>query len=121
MQIGLEMGSSYKSKITVLHVFPAARDTNEPLFDQLEKVKGNMEKLSKELTEDQGQEMTNVVLSGNVSEALKEFVEKNHFDLVIMGVNSNGLDNTAGTHTVNMIAQSSIPVLVVPNNYAKHD
>jgi nucleotide-binding universal stress UspA family protein len=121
MQIGLDMGHKYNSRITVFHVFPAAKNQNDLLSDQLEKVRSNMEKLSKELTEKDGQDITNVVLSGNVDEALTDFVKNNHFDLVIMGLNSNGMDNTLGTHTINLITRSRIPVLVVPNHYALND
>ena len=121
MQIGLELGYKYKSGITVLHVFPVSKNSEQPLFEQLENVRNNMEKLSNELTEESGQEITNVVVSGNVNEALTEFITKNQYDLVIMGINGNGQDNNPGTHTVNVITQSSVPVLVVPNSYSMND
>lgn len=80
-----------------------------------------MEKLSNDLSSENGQHMTTVVISGNVNEALIDYVQRNHFDLVIMGVNSNGSDNNPGTHTVGVISRSKVPVLVVPNNYSLDD
>lgn len=121
MLVGLELAKAYGSSLTLLHVFPTGNGNEEmsgfKIEDQLNKVKANMEKIGKGLTEENHQRLTNVVVSGNVRQQLEEFVQKHNFDLVIMGSNSSGSHNTPGTHTMNMIEHSKTPILVVPNQY----
>lgn len=57
----------------------------------------------------------NVVLSGNVEETMMQFIKEHSFDLVIVGINSNGHDNEIGSHTVRVIRESGVPVMIVPN------
>ncbi len=127
MQVGIDLGNKYGASISLLHVFPVATgylaEENSALEyeEKLNNVKRNMEKITRELAEENKQSITNEVISGNVNEALLEFVEAHEFDLVIMGVNSNGSDNAPGSHTTRLIEKSSTPILVVPNNYQVHD
>lgn len=125
MLVGLELGKAYGSSLTILHVFPTgngSEDTMEfKIEDQLIKVKANMEKIGKGLTEENNQRMTNVVISGNVRKELQAFVDAHNFDLVIMGSNSSGSHNKPGTHTMNMIEHSKTPILVVPNQYEENE
>ncbi len=121
MRIGLELAHLYRATATVLHVYPAATEDEQnvpqELFEQLEKVRTNMEVITNELTEEQKVQTTNIVVAGNVHETLLEFVQRDKYDLVLMGVNSHGSDNSPGKHTLVVMEQSNIPVLVVPTNY----
>jgi nucleotide-binding universal stress UspA family protein len=121
MRLGLELAHLYGAAATVLHVYPAvthvAHDTPKELFDQLDKVRTNMEVITQELTVDQSVDTISVVVAGNVHETLLDFVQKNEFDLVIMGANSHGSDNSPGKHTQVVMEQTKIPVLVVPTNF----
>jgi nucleotide-binding universal stress UspA family protein len=83
----------------------------------MNKVKENMTKLSNELKNDEETKINNLVIAGNIEEQLATFVEKHSFDLVIVGVNSTGGDNSPGSHTAKLIEESNTPVLVIPNNY----
>ena len=124
MRVGLELAQTYHAKVSVLHVYPIApshQTMPQELFDQLDKVRTNMGTIINDLTEDKKMETTNIVIAGNVRDTLLDFVNRHDFDLVIMGVNSHGTDNTPGTHTLSVIEQSISPVLVVPNNYRIND
>ena len=76
-----------------------------------------MQKMSDEISQEKGLEISSVVLSGKVESQLLTFVGEHQFDLVIMGVNSNGEDDNPGSHTLKIIEQSSTPLLIVPNSY----
>lgn len=124
MRVGLALAQMYQAKVSVLHVYPIApsqRGMQQELFNQLEKVRTNMGTILSDLTQDKQMETTNIVIAGNVRDTLLDFVNRHEYDLVIMGVNSHGADNTPGTHTLSVIEQSKSPVLVVPNNYHIND
>lgn len=115
-QVGLEMSRLYKDvKISILHVYPASISTKKNNQPILKEVESRMNHLAKNLTDQSEKIIKNVVLSGNVGDTLLKFINENNFDLVIVGVNSNGVNNEIGSHTVNMIEKSGTPVLVVPN------
>lgn len=78
-------------------------------------VQNRMDKLAKDLSDKSEEVIENVVLSGDVEEKLIEFISQNHSDLVIVGVNSNGVNNEIGRHTLSIIEKSGVPVLIVPN------
>lgn len=80
-----------------------------------------MTKLSNDLKQGAHTKINNLVVSGNIEEKLLDFVDRNSFDLVIVGVNSNGEDNSPGSHTSKLIEESNTPVLVIPNKYAAND
>lgn len=119
MQVALEMSRLNDAvKLSILHVYPLAKkgrkspETNPVL----EEVKDRMNKLAKNLTDHSEEIIRNVVLSGNVEDTLLKFIKENQFDLVIVGVNSNGANNEIGSHTVSVIEKSGVPVMIVPNN-----
>ncbi|MCP4457371.1 MAG: universal stress protein [Cytophagales bacterium] len=123
MYVGVALGESHKSHLTLLHVYPnsdkfSKEKLTKDISDELKKIKDNMEKMSKEIAQEKGLKISSVVLSGNVEEQLISFVKEHPTDLVIMGVNSNGDDNNPGSHTVEIIQQSSAPLLIVPNSYS---
>ncbi len=77
-----------------------------------------MTKLSNDLRKNEKTQINNLVLPGNIEKQLLDFVTQNSFDLVIMGVNSSGEDNSPGSHTAKLIEESDTPVLVIPNSYS---
>lgn len=81
----------------------------------VEAVQQKMDKLLNDLVEDTDGVIENVVVSGNVEEKLMEEIRESKSDLVIVGVNSNGVNNEIGSHTISMIEKSGVPVLIVPN------
>ena len=77
-----------------------------------------MIKLSNDLKADRNTKINNLVVSGNIEKELINFANQQAYDLVIVGVNSTGEDNSPGSHTAKLIEKSSTPVLVIPNNYS---
>lgn len=110
-------------KLSILHVYPVSKSHKNGTANAqpvLKDVEDRMNKLSKSLTEKSDQVIKNVVLSGNVEDTVIKFIKDNKYDLVIVGVNSNGANNEIGSHTVSMIKKSGIPVMIVPNNKGTH-
>lgn len=117
-QVGLEMSSlNSEIRLSILHVYPTSnkKKVNGNSDAMIDGVKERMNKLAKNLTE-HSEIISNLVLTGNVEETLLHFIKENPFDMVIVGVNSNGQNNEIGSHTISMIEKSGIPVLIVPNN-----
>ena len=123
-QFGIELYRMNKElKLSVLHVYPVSSNTmsmrSNGYLSLLEEVKIKMNKLSEELVE-KPNIIDNVVLPGNVEHTLIDFIHQNSFDLVIVGINGNGYNNDIGSHTVNVIENSGVPVMIVPNNPSTH-
>lgn len=74
-----------------------------------------MNQLSHNISDLSDDRIKNVVLSGNVEETMMQFIKDHKFDLVIVGINSNGHNNDIGSHTVRVIKESGVPVMIVPN------
>ncbi|WP_420318551.1 universal stress protein [Ekhidna sp.] len=119
-QVGIELSQlDGNTKLSFLHVYPIAskylnKDIGVASQEMLERMKNRMNQLSHDLSDAQDR-IENVVLSGNVDDEMMNFIKNNHFDLVIVGINSNGANNEIGSHTIRMIKESGIPVMIVPN------
>jgi len=123
MNVGIELGESHTSHLTLLHIYPiTAKFSKQKLAreitDEVDRIKSKMEKMSDEISNERGLKISTIVLSGNVEDQLLTFVKEHQFDLVIMGVNSNGENDTPGSHTLKIIEESSAPLLIVPNSYS---
>lgn len=121
MQLGLELVASEGSQLTLLHVFPSrvrgqkgSRDLEEDkkLIDDLRR---QMDGFCHALGKNNGIKINPVIIGGGVELEVLNYIKKHKFDLVIMGVNSNGTDNHPGSHLTNIIEQANAPVLVIPN------
>jgi len=124
MAINISCGKT--ASITLLHVYPAnakfdtrTKNHDSELNEDLKRLKQRMTTFSDELSKGKDLEIDSVILTGWVDEEILSFIQKNEFDLVIMGVNSNGLDNRPGSHITQMIEQTSTPLMVIPNNDIK--
>lgn len=105
-------------KLKFLHVYPLSKRNSDHIekdSSMIAAVQNRMDKLAKDLSDKSEEVIENVVLSGDVEEKLIEFISQNHSDLVIVGVNSNGVNNEIGRHTLSIIEKSGVPVLIVPN------
>ncbi len=109
--------------ITLLHIYAAnakfdtqAKYSNEGLKTDMDRIKQRMVSFSKELSKSKKLEIDSVILKGWVDEEILFFIQNNDYDLVIMGVNGNGMDNRPGSHITKMIEQTSTPLMVIPNN-----
>lgn len=120
-QFGIELcRANDHAKISFLHVYPVSSkylkdDGKHVTQEKMQLMQNRMKQLSSELIEKAEELIDNVVLPGNVDEVMKEFIRENEFDLVIVGINSNGQNNDIGSHTVRIIKESEVPVLIVPN------
>lgn len=123
VQLGLRLAVTDFAVITLLHVFPSTARFNsrkeqclaqEELAD-FRVIKEQMDALCADFTKESQIQLQSVLLGGSVEEEIREYIRENDFDLVIMGVNSNGEDNEPGSHTSTIISNCEVPVLVVPN------
>ncbi|MEQ8628696.1 universal stress protein [Ekhidna sp.] len=123
-QLGMELSKIYgDATISFLHIYPASskyslKNGPKATNSQLEEVEQRMNQLSQDMSGVADDRIQNVVLSGNVEELMMQFIKEHNFDLVIVGINSNGHDNEIGSHTVRVIKESGIPVMIVPNRAA---
>lgn len=122
VQFGLSLVKSVDSQLTLLHVFPylAKFDRrkghlNNADLKTVDNIKKQMDEFCKELETNSSVNVKAVLLGGGVEKEILEFVERNVFDLIIMGVNSNGMDNHPGSHLSHIIEKANAPVLVIPN------
>ena len=120
-QVGLELSKlNGDATISFLHIYPvsskyAHKNGPKATDSQLEEVKQRMNQLSHNISDLSDDRIKNVVLSGNVEETMMQFIKDHKFDLVIVGINSNGHSNDIGSHTVRVIKESGVPVMIVPN------
>lgn len=121
VEVALNLSDQYSCEISILHIYPIAskfskESNHDDLRPKLDKVKEHMVKLSNDLRTDENTKINNLVVPGNIEKELMNFVSQHSFDLVIVGVNSTGEDNSPGSHTAKLIEESGTPVLVIPNN-----
>ncbi len=126
-QVGLELSRlNAEAILSFLHIYPlAARYTQKDIQAisqrKLEEVEKRMNQLSVDFIEHPEKRIRNMVLSGNVEDTMIRFIKENDFDLVIVGINSNGQNNEIGSHTVSVIKESGVPVMIVPNRIVDGD
>ncbi len=120
-KMGLEIGNANNAEVSILHIYPLAskfvsdkKQVELPI--KLEEMKSKMDLLTKDFSDIPLERVTNVVLPGNVEKTMLKFIRDHSFDLVIIGINSDGDTNEMGSHTVSIIERSGTPVLIVPNN-----
>lgn len=125
-QFALSLIKTAGSRLTLLHVFAhsakfSSKKThlNSSDLKTLGNIKDQMDEFCRELEVMTSGDVHAVILSGGVEKEIVKFVEKNPFDLIIMGVNSNGLDNQPGSHLNNIIEKVNAPVLIIPNKLMK--
>ncbi|MEQ8548376.1 MAG: universal stress protein [Cyclobacteriaceae bacterium] len=118
VKMGLDFSTSRHVCITLLHVYPSKKaddfgtDTDQRNISDL---KREMQRFCAEIEETVDACIEPVLLVGDVNKEIIEFIKKEPYDLVIIGVNSNGSNNDPGSHTAEIIKSSTVPVLVVPN------
>lgn len=121
-QYGLELSKlSGDSVISFLHVYPLSskyvdEDNTSEDGSVIGEVKDKMNHISKSFTDQWEEKIENIVLSGNVEEQMLDYIKEHDFDLIIVGINSNGRNNEIGSHTERVIKDCGVPVLIVPNN-----
>ncbi len=72
---------------------------------------------AKDFGQQQGMDITTLLLEGNASQVLIEYSQKHGFDLIVAGARSHGIIDRLpiGTVAHNLISVSTVPVLVVKN------
>ncbi|XOV95385.1 MAG: universal stress protein [Bacteroidota bacterium] len=126
IKIAIDICRDGSSSITLLHIFPSSarfdKKTRRVKIEdnqEMERIKQKMKALCDELTKGKNLIIDSVILKGWVEEEILDFIKKNKFDLVVMGVNSNGLDNRPGSHITKMIERTSTPLMIIPNTLVK--
>ncbi|MFT6856024.1 MAG: nucleotide-binding universal stress UspA family protein [Cyclobacteriaceae bacterium] len=119
VKMGLGFSKSQQICISLLHVYPSnaaigrMKDADRDNFNDLDR---EMRKFCAELEETVDACIKPVLLSGNVNDQILDYIKKEPHDLIIIGINSNGSNNDAGSHTIEIIKSSGVPVLVIPNS-----
>lgn len=126
LNIAIEMCSDKKSKVTLLHIYPSSakfssRSNNNNHNDspEMDRIRNKMMSISTELVNGRDIQIESVILRGWVEKEIIDFLEENSFDLIVMGVNSNGLNNRPGSHITKMIETTGTPLMVIPNTPVK--
>lgn len=122
VEVGLQLGDQFESSISIVHIYPLGKKKisqieENNLEKKLSKVLKNMTRISEDLSVNHRVKPKNEVVTGNISEKLKEFTTQKNYGLVIIGVNSSGDDNDIGSHASELLKVSKAPVLVIPNKY----
>jgi len=119
-KMGMRLAEQNNAKLNFLHVVPtvsrySSDRKHQHMPEQIEEVRERMNDLSQNLSVEASISIQNHVLPGNVADTMMEFIKDNHYDLVILGVNSHGTDNGLGSHTAMVIEKCGVPVMIVPN------
>lgn len=126
IKIAIDISCDRSSTITLLHIYPSSarfdrksKWIREEDSQEMGRIKQKMKSLCDELTKGKNLKIDSVILKGWVEEEIIDFIKNNEFDLVVMGVNSNGLDNRPGSHITKMIERTSTPLMIIPNTPVK--
>jgi|GEM_PF-1264213 len=122
VQLGLSLACTENSRITLLHVYPSsakfttsAKNANSKDDFNLKELYKDMNEFCDSLRKNSKSEIIPVVVRGKVEKEILTYLGENAFDMVILGVNSNGTDNHPGSHVSAIIEKANAPVLVIPN------
>ncbi|MEQ8583219.1 MAG: universal stress protein [Marinoscillum sp.] len=115
VQLGLQLIAPENSRLTLLHVFPSGPLDKNRDIRLMEGLRKQMDDFCLTLERSQKTKIQPVILGGEVRGEVLRFIQENAFDLIILGVNSNGVDNEPGSHIANIITQANAPVMVMPN------
>ncbi|WP_258099911.1 universal stress protein [Marinoscillum pacificum] len=123
VHLGSSMAKEGFTEITLLHVFPSSAKFDSRKgeldlsdLDAIDEIKLQMDAFCMDLHSQYKVTYHPVILGGAVHEEICQHIRENDYDLVIIGVNSNGVDNRPGSHTSEIIANCHTPVLIAPNN-----
>ncbi|MEO5776990.1 MAG: universal stress protein [Flavobacterium sp.] len=132
----LEMAKLYKAELVLLHTFelPILDSQIVPfnyaeIYDTLEMsnldhFKQEMPKLKAIAKEQKAQNivMNHIMMVGDLIHAIKEVVDQENIDFVVMGTNgtTGWFDSFVGTNTSSVISDVSVPVLSVAHDEKFH-
>ncbi|MEM6736609.1 MAG: universal stress protein [Bacteroidota bacterium] len=119
-KIGMEMAQINDAELNLLHIVPTVSKfsndkSHKHLPENMEELKSKMNDFSKGLMNGKAINIQNFVLPGNVADTVLDFIQNHEYDLVILGVNSDGFSNELGSHSSFIIEKCGVPVLIVPN------
>ncbi len=110
-------------EITLLHVYPSHakfstpkrsdNDGNDEIFNSL---KSDMNDFCAQLELGGKVKVKAELMEGKVETTILEYISAHTLDIILMGVNSNATDNHPGSHVKFIMANSQVPVLIIPNN-----
>lgn len=104
----------HRAGMTLLHVRPSKKNKSEETTKGLADIESKLNAFGTEWA-NKVSEIRSVVLEGNVSGEVHDFLAKSAFDLIVMGLNGNGgMNNEIGKNARSILQESNIPVLVLP-------
>ena len=113
--MGMDLCRQHSADLFLLHVSP--KESNNG-YNSAAEMKSKMTSWSKDMVEKEEFVLNNVVLTGDIEKEIKSFIDNNSFDLIIVGINSNGRDNLIGRHALKLIEETDTQILIAPNQKA---
>lgn len=119
-----DLASELDASVDVLFVIDESASTflltTDTMSDVLEALRAEGEESTRSLAELAGDDVvveTAVVRGVSVHGAIVDYVTDNDVDLVVMGTRGrHGVDHLLGSTTERTLAETSVPVLVVPDD-----
>jgi nucleotide-binding universal stress UspA family protein len=121
-QLALEIAGRFHSEVTIATVFPQVHGKSEPLLQSLVPISDDGKTLAHLFDEVQEEaarlgvtKIHIVYLEGNAADALEEYLEHHHQDLVVVGSRglSRGRRILLGSVSNELVQRIPAPVLVV--------
>ena len=110
--MGMDLCRQHSADLFLLHVSPKESSNG---YNSAAEMKSKMTSWSKDMVEKEEFVLNNIVLTGDVEKEIKRFIDNNSFDLIIVGINSNGRDNSIGRHALKLIEETDTQILIAPN------
>ena len=122
---GAFLANAFNTQLTLVHAYTDTSAFDESghtkVSDSLEEVEAANEKFLDKEIEGIARKFTikinGVVMKGNPVKVINKVAEKNHPEMIIMGMKGKGESNSIlGSTTASMIGETSIPLLIIPNS-----
>jgi len=122
IKYGLRVARQEPARLVLLHVYPMQKRNRGRLKEDSKESRGlaQFEKEMRTLCQQIQPSHKNIKLecavkTGDVDQEILDFLDQEHCDLIIVGVNSNGEDNKVGKHAAKLLELARVPVMMIPN------
>jgi len=119
------LANAFNARLTLVHAYTGTSAFDEvangKVYDSLEELEAANEKFLKKEIERIARKFTvktdSIAMKGNPVKVINDVAEKNHPEMIVMGMKGKGESNSIlGSTTVSMIDETSIPLLIIPKS-----
>lgn len=119
------LANAFNATLTLVHAYTGTSALDESagakLFDSQKELEIANEKFLKKEIEGIARKFTvkikGIVIKGSPENVINEVAEKNHSEMIVMGMKGKGESNSIlGSTTISMIDETSIPLLIIPKS-----